>query len=482
MRTRAGLAALALALACAPGIASANGRAPATNGIYFGPADTHSLYVRSTFGLLISHDDGGTFNWVCEDNIGYGGTFDPKYAIATDGTIFAATYDGLEVSRDGGCSFELSRFRGPVRPLPPVSSGSQDAGPPPYHGQGHDLWVDALDIGPTGEVWGATAESGAPNNVFTSNDNGHTFLAGTLGSTEIWWKSVKVAPTDATRVYVTGYQVAHAVAGSDVGPSAHLVRSDDDGATWQSSPLAGVAYGPTPIVIVQAVSPADKDVLFLVSIAAGPSLGDRVYRSADGGATLTEVLATTGTVTDVVVRDASHVIIATTTDGAYESSDGGQTYLAHKPHAPEGMAGATDTPTLACLGQRSDGMLFGCGGNWVPDYKAVASSMDDVSWSKVFRFVDIAGPLACPVGTAERDVCCGEWGGDNGLRVQFGAPATGSAACSGSGASAVETSPDATLKAHVQTAGGCCDAGAGAPASVLFGLGLGALLLRRRRV
>src|SRR5258707_12148 len=86
--------------------AHANGRAPLTNGIFFQPNDPHSLYVRTTFGLLISHDDGCTMNWVCEQDIGYGSTFDPTYRIATDGTIYATSpAAGLRISHDGGCSF-----------------------------------------------------------------------------------------------------------------------------------------------------------------------------------------------------------------------------------------------------------------------------------------------------------------------------------------------------------------------------------------
>src|SRR3954470_8647653 len=86
---------VAAVLAAVPATALANGRAPLTNGVFLRPGDDHSLYVRTTFGLLISHDDGCTFHWVCEKAIGYGGEFDPKYAIATDGTIFATTFTGL---------------------------------------------------------------------------------------------------------------------------------------------------------------------------------------------------------------------------------------------------------------------------------------------------------------------------------------------------------------------------------------------------
>src|SRR5437879_1853679 len=133
--------ALVLALALAASAAHAGGRAPLTNGVYFRAGDPHSLYVRTTFGLLISHDDGCTMRWVCETAIGYGGLFDPKYAIATDGTIFATTFSGLRVSRDGGCTF--------------TTNASLPA----------DTWIDALELAPSGEVWIGTATSGAPNDV-----------------------------------------------------------------------------------------------------------------------------------------------------------------------------------------------------------------------------------------------------------------------------------------------------------------------------
>src|SRR5678816_4665147 len=95
---------VAVVAAClVPVVALANGRPPITNGVKFRPGDNHSLYVATTFGLLVSHDDGCSFRWVCEQNIGYGGTFDPQYRIATDGAIFATTFTGLRVSRDGGC-------------------------------------------------------------------------------------------------------------------------------------------------------------------------------------------------------------------------------------------------------------------------------------------------------------------------------------------------------------------------------------------
>src|SRR4051812_35205254 len=171
-----------------PALALGDGRAPLTNGIHFQPGDARSIYVATTFGLLVSHDDGCSFRWICEQSLGYGGTFDPKYRIARDGTIFAATYAGLRVSRDGGCSFTTA------------TAGA----PPGSPGRIADAWIDAIDLAPTGDVWVATANSGSSSAVYRSTDGGETFAPSGLASPTIWWKSVAVAPSRAARVYVTG--------------------------------------------------------------------------------------------------------------------------------------------------------------------------------------------------------------------------------------------------------------------------------------
>ena len=38
--------------------------------------------------------------------------------------------------------------------------------------------------------------------------------------------------------------------GGQMQPTAHLFRTDNDGGLWTESPLAGVQYGSTPIVLV----------------------------------------------------------------------------------------------------------------------------------------------------------------------------------------------------------------------------------------
>jgi hypothetical protein len=420
------LAAVA-ALVC-PAVALGNGRAPLTNGVQFRPGDHHSIYVATTFGLLVSHDDGCSFRLLCEHSIGYGGAFDPKYRIAGDGTIFATTFTGLRVSRDGGCTFT-------------TATADKPAGDP---GRIADLWIDAIDVGPGGDIWVATAESGKPNNLYRSTDNALTFEPRGLRSPSIWWKSIAIAASRARRIYATGYQVAGTLSGGgQVPPTAHFEISDDDGTHWTESPLAGVRFGSPPLVRVVGVDHANPDVVLMASIGANPPSGDRLYRSTDGGATWTEVLAAAGPILDVAIAPRGKVVVATRGGGAFVSSDGGAAF-----------APMPSPPQLACVGAREDGPLFGCAANWAPDEKALARSSDGTTWDKVFRFVELAGPVACPAGTPQHDTCAAQW---PAVQRQFGSIAP--TACP---AQPIADPPPSPPQIRNKT-GGCCEAGGGSP-------------------
>jgi photosystem II stability/assembly factor-like uncharacterized protein len=443
MRRLAVVAAL-WASALTPRLALGNGRPPATNGVQFSRADPRSIYVASTFGLLVSKDAGCSFHWVCEDNVRYRGMFDPIWRVTPD-AIFATTVEGLRISHDGGCSFTTA-----TEALP--------AGAP---GRIADKWIAGLDISPTGDVWVATADSGKPNDVYRSIDGGATFAPSGLASPTIWWRSLLVAPGRAARVYVTGYEVAGtAPDGGTRPPATHVRITDDLGARWTESPLAGVMFAPVPLVLVVGVDRDNPDIVLLRSAGANPPQGDRLYRSTDGGVTWAEVLATAAPIADVAMTRAGGVLVATTGGGAFRSSDHGATFGE--------LAGA---PQLGCIGEAADGTLYGCGANWEPDFKAVARSSDGAAWSKVFRFVELAGPLDCPAGTAEHDVCGAQW---PAVKEQFGA----------TGASSCEPVLNDDVAAPAKKPGaGCCDAGRtdgfGALALVAALTGFG--VLRRRR-
>lgn len=432
------LAVLTAAALLVPAAAHANGRFPTSTSVAFRPGNTQDIYLGVTFGLLISHDD-QRFHWVCERNVGYEGTFDPKYRVAADGTIYATTFRGLRVSRDGGCTFE-------------TATADQPASDPGYL---VNVWVDAIDVGPTGDVWVATAESARPNDIYRSTDGARTFRPTGNQSMQIWWKSLAVADGDARRVYATGYQVTQtAEDGGVIPPTVHLRRTDDAGESWQPLAISAFELSTSPLVLVEAVSPADPDVVFVRSLRAAPPGGDRLYRSEDAGETFTEVLVTTDGIRNVVARAGGEVLVATVMGGLHRSTDGGRTFTS--------LPGA---PQAACLGDRGD-QLFACGANWEPDLFALGRSPDGLAWTKVFRFVEMAGPLACPAGTVQHDQCeAVEW---PAIREMFGVPAAMDA-----GIDAPANDPPSPK--------GCCDASDGAPPLVAIGVAAAVLLRRRRR-
>jgi len=359
------------------GTAEANGRFPSSVSVSFRPGDADDIYLGTTFGFLISHDDGASFRWLCEQSLGYQGTFDPIYRVGMDGTIYASNYGGLRVSRDGGCSFE----------------SATDSLPENDPGRIAGVSVEDVDVGPTGDIWVATADGARSNDVYRSVDGAHTFLPKGLRSTVIWWKSVRVSSADAQRAYVTGYQVSQdGPGGEPIPPTVHLRRTDDAGGRWEELPITAFQLGSSPLIAVAAVDPTRADVLYVRSVRAAPPEGDVLYRSIDGGRTWSRVVTTTDAIRDVVVR-SSEVLVATTKGGMHRSTDDGETFMQ--------LASA---PQAACLGDRA-GTLFACGTNWDPDRFSLGRSMDATAWTKVFRFIELKGPLACPAGTVQHDVC-----------------------------------------------------------------------------
>jgi photosystem II stability/assembly factor-like uncharacterized protein len=424
-------------VAAIAGTAAANTRFPATNGVTLQRGAPGTIAIGTTFGLLLTHDEGKHMYWVCEQAVGYGGLFDPTYAITRDGTIFAAVYDGLHVSRDGGCTFNLVAVE-------PGAKIQKD--------------VLGLELGPNDEIWLSTTSDGMANDVFESTDGGHTFQSKGLASNKIWWKAVKVAPSNGMRVYASGYQVTSvADDGGTIDPLVHVKRSDNGGASWMDMPTTDFTLATNPSVLISAVSPTKPDLVFARSENANGN-GDRLYRSEDAAAHWTDVLDTSETIRAVLVLHSGDVMVATTAGGVFRSTDDGKTFQA-----------ITGAPEMACAAQREDGTIFSCGANGGPDFMARGTARAPAGpFTKVFRFVELTGPLACPDGTTQRDVCDLQlW---PALKEQFGIT-------DAADAMPADGAPPRKSK-------GCCDSsgdgdGIGTLVIVLAVVAIGGLLVRR---
>src|SRR5258706_14268009 len=93
MLALASCASLAAALAWASP-ARANGRFPAANQLVVAAQDPSYLILRTTFGIMFSHDRGQNWDWVCEKAVGYGGLDHPSMGITKTGRL-AGPVSGL---------------------------------------------------------------------------------------------------------------------------------------------------------------------------------------------------------------------------------------------------------------------------------------------------------------------------------------------------------------------------------------------------
>ncbi len=366
------------ALVIAPAAAVADGGPPWTQSIRFAEDHPQSIYAMTNYGLMISHDAGCTFEWVCEQAIGYGGEYEPELEVSRAGAIFATTQTGLRMSTDDGCSWSTATAaRAPDDParLP-------------------DGFPRGLSLGPDDTVWVTVAATDGTNEVFVSRDLAASFTALGLRSPDVLWGAIRAAPSDPQRAYVVAQH----------RPSGVELRRIDGTASIAVA-AAGIALAPFPSLQLPAVDPEDRDVLYVVSEGANDPIGDVLFRSADGGETFERVFSTEGLIRDVVVEDDGAVIVTyLQLDGRrfvagppQRSVDGGRTFSPYET-----------SPTLACLSISPSGALVGCGHNYEP-YWAAVTRRDGDTWSKVWRFNELLGPLRCGGGTTVQVQCEPAW-------------------------------------------------------------------------
>jgi photosystem II stability/assembly factor-like uncharacterized protein len=469
-----------LALLLLAGVAHANGRPEATSTIHWRPSAPQDVVAGMTFGVVLSHDGGATWQWMCEDAVGYGGVYDPDYAYTASGALFATTFDGLKVNRDG-CVF--------------------GAAPP------GNTFVSQLEVAPDGRVVYAAADPHDAG-IYQSTDDGMTFpVSASPGRDNDWWDSLVFA-TDQ-RVYLAGYRFQSHCMGGTVGAGDDcirdedcpfiensrpfhgrcgdarkvflLMRSDDGGASFTPQTKIGL---PAPqggsVLSIVGVDPLDPDIVY----ARVRQATDSLYISTDGAVHWTKILDEPERLS-FVVRRSGEIVVATKLSGAKRSIDHGATWI-----------DLVNPPHIGCLYESPAGDVWACTQNYaqmmmdgmpaIPaDGYGIMKSTDLATWTGVLRFQDIAGPVACPAGTAQHDRCV-EKVDDKAsvwccLAKQLGVTNPG-ADCSGRLACvpASEAPPqvDGVTKAPAPPPGGCCDAG---ELASIWLVGPVLMILRRRR-
>jgi len=432
-----------------------------------------------TFGLVKSTDNGATWRWMCEDAVGYGGLYDPIYDFTSTGALFATTFDGLRVNRDG-CVFDLSV----LAPVPPPT-------PAPIK------FFSTIALGSDGAVYAAAADI-SDGKIYKSTDNGMTFPTSAMpGMINDWWQTIAVAPSNPSIVYLSGYRL------QAPNPKVFLLfRSTNGGTSFQPLPVTdfvampGTCQGlpgamcnggmpngvcdvgenatncradcvaqtcPNATIEIAGVSATDPNLVYARVTLEDNVVSDAIYKSTNGGQSWTRVLGLAGAIA-FVARSNGDLVAGTQNKGSFKSVNQGGTWLP--------LSGA---PHINCLAESSAGEVWACTQNYdvapIPtDGFGIMKSTDLVSWTGMLKFQNLLEPETCPAGTPQKDKCDTQlW---CGLCAQLGC---------GRKRNCLTDQPDMTVVVTPPPKG-CCQTGEGGiPGALVLGLAISVVLLRRRR-
>ncbi|MDX2092630.1 MAG: MYXO-CTERM sorting domain-containing protein [Kofleriaceae bacterium] len=430
-----------LVVAAVASIASANGRDPNTSTLTFRRGMEEHIVAGMTFGMLQSHDSGETWHWMCEKAIRYGGNWDPDYAYSATGAIFATTYDGSLVNRDS-CAFE------------PVKGNT---------------FISSIALGPDDAVFMAASHVATPSTgdpgdarIYKSTDDGATFPTSTSpGQVGDWWTSIEVAPSDAQRVYLAGYRLV----GMD--RTQLLFKSTDGGTSFQPMNLTGITGTNRSDITIVGIHKTDPDKVYVrVTEQVLNAVSDAIFRTTNGGESW-ELIKTENDYLAFLVRNNGDLLVAGKSVGLYASA------AASNGSAWTPIPGA---PRIGCLVETTANVVWACTQNFGPEGAGIMKTTDLTSWTKMLVYSEIEGPIDCPPGTLQHDLCvtersemcASEW---CCLRENFGIAADPTSC----------PVPPPRDGAGIVPEKGCCQAGPPGPSALLVGLGVGGVLLRRRR-
>jgi MYXO-CTERM domain-containing protein len=371
----------AVVVMTAVGDARANGRLPTSNKILFAPNDPGYVLLRTTFGVLISHDGGGTWDWLCEAALGIGPTqaVDPNLGVTASGALVAGFLETFLVSSTTTCDWNGAGcpFVGrtivdiTVRPDDPrvvlaltstsTAVGPTDAGP----GCSPSL-IDA-GIGDSGV--------GYLNEVWMSADEGaHWSALGTPLSSTTVMTTLEVAASDPHRVYVSGYR--------PVGDlrDALLFVSLDDGMHWTERPTPPLNQANEAEAYIAAVDPTDAGRVYIRTGGLGPS---RLFVTGDAGVTFQIPLTFTRQMLGFALSpDGSKVYAGGPADGVYMAMRSSMSFQRTSTIGVECLA--TQGPALwACSTEGPNGFIAG------------ASIDDGAMFTAKLHLNGIQAPVSC---------------------------------------------------------------------------------------
>ena len=362
-----GAAACAILLIGAARPAAANGRFPLANQFVVDPHDPTHLVARVTFGLLNSSDGGKTWQWICEQAIGYSGVEDPSVAVTGNGTLIAASSRGLSATHDAGCAW--SRRTGRF---------------------GVDVTIDPTNAGRALALESYLIGSMQSTSLVETIDHGDSWAEVSLLEPALRAETLEVAPSNSDRVYVSG-----TLSPADMPlQEAVVARSNDRGLTFTTTKL-GLPMG--DLVFIGAIAPSDPDLLYVrVLSGSGADAFGRVLVSRDGAATWQEVWTGPG----------DPAGFALSADGT-KIAVGGPLAGIHIASTTDFLFRKVSDIGVKCLTWSAAG-LFACTQEALSGFSIGLSTDEGTTFAPVLHFPEIL-PGSCPEGSAGEG-CLGFWG------------------------------------------------------------------------
>ncbi len=412
----------AVALSVSP--ARANGRFPTAQQLAPSPTDPTFVPMMATFGVVISKDTGASWDWVCEGAVGYDSSENPTLGVTANNTILAATFEGLAVTTDRGCTWSIGAAGITAHAVDLVVEAADPHTAllltSTYLGQD-----DAGNFSYDSEIW-ATHDDGV-----TATQVGQSLVPDLIPET------LDVAPSDPNRVYVSG---TRRIAGVATGA---LLRSTNAGLTFAELDFPLVA-GDAGLIdrapYIAAVDPKNPDRVY---VRVDNIDGTRLLVSDDGLVSTRQVWQAKGMLTGFVLSaDGSKIYAGGPNDGLYVAS---RDTLAFTTPVWPGQ--------VECLAIKGNDLLA-CS-NEVSGFAVGASTDDGATWDALLHLGCVRGPLACGATSAVTTVCQPLWAAQ---QAQLGGVCPSPDAGSADAASPPSTSDAGGTSApvHVPGASGGC--------------------------
>jgi hypothetical protein len=461
--------------------ALANGRYPASNQIVFSPTRANLVVLRTTFGVLLSHDDAATWTWLCEGALGIApsASEDPSLGLTAGDALIAGLYRGLEVSNDTGCDWS---FVPSLVNQHAVDVSVRSAAP-------HSA-VALVSTYSSTTV--ADSSMGYVTQLYETADDGATWVAlGGPFDPTVSVTTIDVAASDPNRLYVTGFR-------SSTLFTPVLFVSVDRGASWSEHAMPQLSHDLG--VYIAAVDPANADLVYLRTAGApNPSGRSRLFVTQDQGRSFQTLLSLPGSMLGFALSpDGSKVYAGIEKGGLFVAP---RNALEAVPDGGGSLAAVGDAGGLAFLAFRQTSsihvqclathgaQLWACSDE-ASGFVAGVSLDDGATFTPKLHKNGVAAPIGCAAdataaqcsGPPFQQLCQLLKGCADGGDVEAGASDAGDDATSDASA------PDAASEAPDEDAGpsasgsscGCSTVGGGRAAGLMAAIAAAAAAWRRR--